>query len=111
MTIDGVVTVIDSGLARIPEHDPSSGLSTLRTRRIPQSSAVQRAGRAGRTQPGVCQRLYTRHELEAEPVALRPEILRSDLSALVLQIAALGRDVSDLEWLDAPPTVSSVWRA
>ncbi len=107
VTIDGVVAVVDSGLARVAAHAPWSGLPTLRTERISRASATQRAGRAGRTQPGICLRLYTRADHDGRPERDLPEVLRLDLAQTVLELCA--SDASDLEWLDPPPGES--WRA
>ncbi|XXT22251.1 ATP-dependent helicase C-terminal domain-containing protein [Sorangium sp. So ce429] len=104
VTIDGVVAVVDSGLARVASHAPWSGLPTLRVAPIARSAAAQRAGRAGRTRPGRCLRLYTRGDLAARPEHEAPEIRRLDLAETVLELCAAG--VTDLEgfgWLEAPP--------
>ncbi|AUX21135.1 ATP-dependent helicase [Sorangium cellulosum] len=104
VTIDGVVAVIDSGLARVAAHAPWSGLPTLRVAPIARASAAQRAGRAGRTRPGRCLRLYTRGDLSSRPEHEAPEIRRLDLAETVLELCAAG--VADLEgfgWLEAPP--------
>ncbi len=105
LTIDGVSTVIDSGLARVPEFDAHSGASKLVTVRASRANVDQRRGRAGRLGPGVCYRLWDEAEtrgLTAEP---SPEILNADLSGLLLSLAEWGeRDPSALTWLDQPPT-------
>ncbi|WP_437652201.1 ATP-dependent RNA helicase [Sorangium sp. So ce1182] len=104
VTIDGVVAVVDSGLARVASHAPWSGLPTLRVAPVARSAAAQRAGRAGRTRPGRCLRLYTRGDLAARPEHEAPEIRRLDLAETVLELCAAG--VTDLEgfgWLEAPP--------
>lgn len=101
VTIDGVVTVIDSGLARIAGFSPWSGLSTLTVDKISQASAIQRAGRAGRTRPGRCLRLYTQGDFDKRRAFDAPEIARLDLTQTALEVAALGG--GDLSWLDAPP--------
>jgi len=107
VTIDGVVTVIDSGLARLAGHSPWSGLSTLSLAKISQASAIQRAGRAGRTRPGVAYRLYTRHDFEQRRAHEVPEIARLDLSEAVLTMRALGiREPADFDWLTSPPQAS-----
>ena len=90
VTIPGVAAVIDSGLARIPVHSPWSGLASLQSVRTSQSSAVQRAGRAGRTRAGIALRLYTQADFDARALHETPEILRSDLSESVLSLAAAG---------------------
>jgi ATP-dependent helicase HrpB len=104
VTIEGVQAVVDSGLARVASHDPWSGLPQLVTAKISRASAVQRAGRAGRTRAGKCVRLYTKGDFERRPDHDAPEIARQDLTALVLELRAAG--MSDLEWLDAPPPVA-----
>ncbi|WP_345986654.1 ATP-dependent helicase HrpB [Sulfurimonas sp. HSL-1656] len=101
LTIDGVRIVIDSGLERYVEYDAASGMNRMRTRMITQDSAVQRAGRAGRTQEGVCYRLW--HENKPLVPHARPEILQSDLAPLMLELANWGASVDELEWVDAPP--------
>lgn len=104
LTVEGIETVIDTGLARVPGHDPWSGLSTLQLQPIARANATQRAGRAGRLAAGRCLRLYSQADHDARPAALPPELLRSDLSALVL---ALGG--ASLEWMEPPP--SGAWLA
>jgi ATP-dependent helicase HrpB len=107
VTIDGVVAVIDSGLARIAGHSTWTGLSTLSLSKISQASAIQRAGRAGRTRPGVAIRLYTRHDFDSRRAHDVPEIARQDLAEVVLTLKALGiLDTEDLEWLTPPPRAS-----
>jgi ATP-dependent helicase HrpB len=101
ITIEGVTAVIDSGLARVASDSPWTGLPSLEVRRISQASATQRAGRAGRTAPGRVIRLYTREDFHKRPGADTPEILRRELSHLVLQLRAM--EASHLRWLDAPP--------
>ncbi|RMG21115.1 MAG: ATP-dependent helicase HrpB [Deltaproteobacteria bacterium] len=103
VTIDGVRAVVDSGLFRMAGHSPFSGLPTLQLRGISKAQAQQRAGRAGRTAPGLCLRLYTEHELRTRPDHHPPEIRRADLSELLLTTAALGIDPERLPWLEAPP--------
>lgn len=108
LTIEGVTTVIDSGLARIASFDPRHGINKLRLQPISRAATDQRAGRAGRLAPGRCLRLWT----EAEQLQRRPhetpEILRLDLSAIVLELRAWGlRDLAALRWLD-PPRESSL---
>ena len=104
VTIPGIAAVIDSGLARIAGHSPWSGLPTLETGPISQASAIQRAGRAGRTQKGRCLRLYTRGDFERRREHDVPEVQRIDLAETVLALRACGvRDLSSFDWLDAPP--------
>jgi len=100
VTLPGVRVVIDAGLAREPAFDPNSGFSRLETVPVSRSSAVQRAGRAGRVAEGWCYRLWPESQ-RLEP-ASAPEILRTDLSSLCLELAAWGE--AELRFLDAPPT-------
>lgn len=104
LTIEGIDTVIDAGLARVAEFDASSASQTLTTRRAARANVDQRRGRAGRMGPGVCYRLWDAEAtrgLAAEPT---PEILAANLSGLVLSLAEWGeRDASRLAWIDAPP--------
>ncbi|HEX4447126.1 MAG TPA: ATP-dependent helicase HrpB [Polyangiaceae bacterium] len=105
VTIDGVVAVIDSGLARVASHAPWSGFSRLRVEKISRASATQRAGRAGRTRPGRCLRLYTRADFESRPEHEAPEIRRLDLTQTWLELAALG--AHDVPWFEAPSDASA----
>ena len=102
LTIEGIKTVIDSGYARIPRFDPRSGLTKLDTIRITKDAADQRAGRAGRTSPGVCYRMWAKGiQLEAHRI---PEILEADLCSTVLELANWGvQDINSLTWLTKPP--------
>ena len=105
LTIEGVRVVVDCGLARVPVYEPALGLTRLETRRVSRASADQRRGRAGRTEPGVCYRLWEEAATGSlEPFA-RPAILSADLSGLLLDCAAWGarRPERDLAWLDPPP--------
>ncbi|MBI3423443.1 MAG: ATP-dependent helicase HrpB [Acidobacteria bacterium] len=105
VTIDGVVAVIDSGLARVAAHSPWSGLPTLQVQRISQASATQRAGRAGRTRPGRCLRLFTAQDFQVRPKHDAPEIQRLDLAEAALELHAAGiADLSDFAWFEAPAT-------
>jgi ATP-dependent helicase HrpB len=101
ITIEGVTAVIDSGLARVATDSPWTGLPALDVRRISQASATQRAGRAGRTAPGRVIRLYTAEDFHRRAAADAPEILRRELSQVVLQLRAMK--IEDLDWLDPPP--------
>jgi ATP-dependent helicase HrpB len=107
ITIEGVHTVIDSGLARIAGHSPWSGLPVLQVGRISQASANQRAGRAGRTGPGLAIRLYPLDDFVRRPAQDEPEVAREDLApaALLLRAAGIGR-LDSLEWLDTPPAAA-----
>jgi len=103
VTIDGVRCVIDSGLARIARYDPYRGINTLLIEKISQASADQRAGRAGRTAPGVCMRLWSREEHGHRAPQELPEVKRLDLSEVVLTLKAAGvRDLRKFRWLEAP---------
>ena len=107
LTIQGVRVVIDCGLARVPRFDPSSGLVRLETVRVTRAAADQRRGRAGRTQPGVCYRLWDEAETRSLIAFNRPEILETDLSGLALDLARWdARDPSDLAFLDPPPAAA-----
>lgn len=111
LTIDGVTAVIDSGLARIARFDGARGINTLFTEQIARPSAEQRAGRAGRTAPGVCARLWTERENLGRPVTLEPEILRLDVSEALLTLKACGyAGFGSLRWLD-PPAPEEIARA
>ena len=104
ITIDGVTTVIDSGLARIATHSEWTGLPTLKIGRISKASARQRAGRAARTAAGRAVRLYSQTDYETRAEYETPEIIRGDLAQLCLTLRAMGIEDSDqLEWLDTPP--------
>lgn len=104
ITIDGVRVVVDSGLSRLPKYEPATGLTRLETMRVSRASADQRAGRAGRTEPGVAIRLWRAEQTAALPAFSPPEILEADLSGLVLDCAAFGvADPAALSFLDPPP--------
>ena len=104
ITIDGVRVIIDSGLARRPRLDRAVGLSRLVTERASQAAVTQRAGRAGRTAPGVAIRLWEAGETAGRPRFDPPEILESDLAGLVLECARWGvTDPLQLKWRDPPP--------
>ena len=103
LTIDGVRLVIDSGLARIPRYDPYRGINTLLVEKISRAAADQRAGRAGRTAPGHCLRLWTAHDQGARPVQELSEVKRLDLAEVVLTLKASGvNDVKTFRWLEVP---------
>jgi len=107
LTIEGVSVVIDSGLSRAVRHDVSTGMNRLLTVRESRASAEQRTGRAGRLAPGVCYRLFGRHTFNAMTAFTPAEILVSDLSALVLELAVWGvREPASLAWLDPPPAAA-----
>ncbi len=104
ITIDGVRVVIDSGLARLPKFEPATGLTRLETVRASRAAVDQRAGRAGRTEPGIALRLWRAEQTAALEAFAPPEILEADLTGLVLDCAAWGvADPASLAFLDAPP--------
>ena len=103
VTIDGIVHVIDSGLARVARYDAERGIGTLLLEPISRASAEQRAGRAGRTAPGVCHRLWTEGGHLNRPERNTPEIQRSDLAEVVLLLHSFGiSDATQFDWLDRP---------
>jgi ATP-dependent helicase HrpB len=103
VTVEGVTAVVDTGLARQMEFDASVGMDRLRLAPVSRASADQRAGRAGRTQPGVCIRLWDEAGQRSRPEQTEPEIRRVDLAGAVLQLLALGEsDIERFPWLDAP---------
>jgi len=103
LTIDGVTVVVDCGLARIARFDPHRGINTLLIEKISVASADQRAGRAGRTTPGVCLRLWTEREHAQRALQELPEVKRLDLAEVVLTLKASGiDDVTDFPWLEKP---------
>jgi ATP-dependent helicase HrpB len=106
LTIDGVRVVIDAGLARVPRFDPGSGMTRLDTQRISRASATQRAGRAGRLEPGVCYRLWSEAQHEQLAAYGAAEILQADLAGLALQLARWGVEPAQLVWLDVPPAAA-----
>ncbi|MGQ7792098.1 ATP-dependent helicase HrpB [Faunimonas sp. B44] len=107
LTIDGVTVVVDSGFARRPRYDPGSGLTRLETVRVSRASADQRRGRAGRTAPGTCYRLWDEPQTASLAPFDRPEILETDLAALALALLAWGvDDPMRLAWLDPPPAAA-----
>jgi ATP-dependent helicase HrpB len=103
ITIEGVRIVIDSGLARVPRYEPDVGVTRLETVRVSRAAADQRRGRAGRTEPGICYRLWDEPQTAALEPFSRPEILSADLSSLALDLAAWGSDPENLAFLDPPP--------
>jgi ATP-dependent helicase HrpB len=104
LTIDGVRCVIDSGLARIPRYDPYRGINTLLIEPISRAAADQRAGRAGRTGPGVCLRLWSEEEHGHRPTHELPEVKRLDLAEVILTLKASGvEDLRRFRWLEPPP--------
>lgn len=104
VTVDGIVYIIDCGFVKLRAYNPLTGIETLTAVPISKASATQRAGRAGRTQPGKCFRLYTEESFQALDDALPPEIQRSNLAPLILQMKALGIDnIARFEYLTPPP--------
>ena len=107
LTIEGVRVVIDSGLARVPRYEPDVGLTRLETVRVSRAAADQRRGRAGRTEPGVCYRLWDEPQTGSFDAYTRPEILSADLSSFVLDLAQWGAsDAAGLAFLDPPPNAA-----
>ncbi|GGE89955.1 ATP-dependent helicase HrpB [Stappia taiwanensis] len=107
LTIEGVRVVIDSGMARVPRYEPATGLTRLETVRVSRAAADQRRGRAGRTEPGICYRLWDEAQTRALAADDRPAILEADLSRLVLDLAAWGvTDPAMLRFADPPPTAA-----
>jgi ATP-dependent helicase HrpB len=108
ITIDGVRVVVDCGLVRAPRFEPDLGLTRLETLRVSRAAADQRRGRAGRTAPGVCFRLWEEAATGSLPAFAQAEILAADLAGLLLDLAAWGaRDPSELAWLDPPPAAAT----
>ena len=107
LTIDGVTAVVDGGLARVASVDEDSGLRRLRTKACSKASATQRAGRAGRTRPGRCFRIYSEADYDAFEPTDAPDILTADLTQTVLALLAWGcsntDEMRDLPWVDRPP--------
>lgn len=106
LTIDGVRVVVDAGLERRSLFDPSSGMNRLELQRISRASAEQRAGRAGRTAPGVCYRLWGEGAERSLAAYAPPEVVVADLAPLALDIAVWGTDAGALRWLDPPPAAT-----
>ena len=104
LTIEGIRVVVDCGFMRVPRFDPRSGLTRLMTLPVTRASADQRRGRAGRTAPGICYRLWSEAEQAALVPQNQPEIMVSDMTGLVLELARWGvSDPAKLRWLDPPP--------
>ncbi len=103
ITIEGVRVVIDSGLARVPRFEPDVGVTRLETVRVSRAAADQRRGRAGRTEPGVCYRLWDEPQTQSLPAFAEPEIRSADLAPLLLDCAEWGAaDPRALSWIDTP---------
>jgi len=103
LTIEGVRVVVDAGRMRVPRFDPGTGMTRLETVRVTRDAADQRRGRAGRTAPGVCYRLWTQGEERGLVPHRIPEIREADLAPLALELAVWGADARDLRWLEPPP--------
>ncbi len=104
LTIEGIRLVVDSAQERVARFDPRAGLTRLVTQRVSQASMTQRAGRAGRLEPGICVHLLGKEQAERAAAQGEPEILQSDLCGLLLELLQWGcRDPAELRWLDAPP--------
>ncbi|MEA2981378.1 MAG: ATP-dependent helicase HrpB, partial [Alphaproteobacteria bacterium] len=105
LTIEGVRIVVDSGLARVPRYEPDVGLTRLETVRVSRAAADQRRGRAGRTEPGICYRLWDEPQTASLEAYARPEMLSADLSSMLLDLAQWGAaDPAKLAFLDPPPS-------
>src|SRR3954453_11765708 len=105
LTIEGVRIVVDSGLARVPRYEPDIGLTRLETVRVSRAAADQRRGRAGRTEPGICYRLWDEPQTASLEAYARPEMLSADLSGMLLDLAQWGAtDSRGLAFLDPPPS-------
>lgn len=103
LTIEGIKTVVDCGLSRVPRFDPRSGMTKLETLKVTKDSADQRAGRAGRLGPGVCYRMWSEFQTNQLQPTRKPEILEADLAPLLLELFTWGvTDVNDLNWIDPP---------
>src|SRR5271165_6331473 len=108
ITIEGVRAVIDSGLARVPRFEPDAGVTRLETVRVSRAAADQRRGRAGRTESGVCFRLWDEPQTQSLPAFAEPEIRSADLAALLLDCAEWGTaDPRSLSWID-PPSAAAI---
>ncbi len=107
ITIEGVRVVIDGGLARVPRFEPDAGVTRLETVRVSRAAADQRRGRAGRTEPGLCFRLWDGPQTQSLPAFAEPEIRSADLAALLLDCAEWGTaDPLSLSWIDPPPAAA-----
>jgi ATP-dependent helicase HrpB len=103
LTVNGVRIVVDAGLARVPRHDVGNGMTRLTTVSTSRASADQRMGRAGRTEPGVAYRLWSKLEHSTRRAHLEAEITQVDLAGVALELAAWGTPISDLRFIDPPP--------
>ncbi|KAF6742316.1 P-loop containing nucleoside triphosphate hydrolase protein [Ephemerocybe angulata] len=109
VTIEGIRYVIDCGLVKIRVYNPSTMISSLVVVPASKASVAQRAGRAGRTSNGVCYRLFTKDTFDSLPASTPPEISRTDLTSIILQLKALGiDDLMKFEWISSPPAETIV---
>lgn len=107
LTIEGIRLVVDCAQERVARYDPRTGLTRLITQRISRASMTQRAGRAGRLEPGICLHLLAKEQAERAAAQGEPEMLQSDLSGLLMELLQWGcTDPAQLSWLDRPPTVN-----
>lgn len=107
LTIEGIRLVVDSAQERVARYDARTGLTRLITQRISQASMTQRAGRAGRLEPGICLHLLAKEQAERAAAQGEPEILQSDLSGLLMELLQWGcTDPKQLNWLDTPPAIN-----
>ncbi|GGK75402.1 ATP-dependent helicase HrpB [Amphritea balenae] len=107
LTIEGIRVVIDAGLSREARLDPASGMTRLHTCKVSRAASIQRAGRAGRMEPGCCYRLWSETGQEQLAPYANPEILTTDLTSLALQLARWGvNDPAELRWLNLPPAAA-----
>ncbi|MGU3469529.1 ATP-dependent helicase HrpB, partial [Paenibacillus sp. D51F] len=107
LTVAGVRAVVDAGLARVPKFSPRTGMTRLETEPVSRASADQRRGRAGRTAPGACWRLWGEEAHRHLPPFATPELMEADLAPLALELAAWGvHDPAELDWLDEPPAAA-----
>ncbi len=107
LTIEGIRLVVDCAQERVARYDARTGLTRLITQRISQASMTQRAGRAGRLEPGICLHLLAKEQAERAAAQSEPEILQSDLSGLLMELLQWGcTDPTQLNWLDMPPVVN-----
>ena len=107
LTIEGIRLVVDTAQERVAQFDPRTGLTKLITQRVSQASMTQRAGRAGRLEPGICLHLIPFEQAERAAAQGTPEILQSDLSGLLLELMQWGcQDLAQLYWLDQPPAIN-----
>jgi ATP-dependent helicase HrpB len=107
LTIEGIRLVVDSAQERVARFDSRTGLTRLVTQRVSQASMTQRAGRAGRLEPGICLHLIGKEQAERAAAQSEPEILQSDLSGLLMELLQWGcQDPAQLSWLDLPPATN-----